>query len=328
MRFDALPLVADAPAARPRIERRAVRRAQGATTFYEVASRTIIDKVPPALGLGAAWAVSPYRGCAHSCLYCAGRRGHRYLGLDGERDFGTAIVVKTDAARRLRAETAKPGWRGETIAIGLTGDCYQEAEATYRLMPGIMAALRDTGNPFQIMTKSTLVLRDAELIAQAAEVCDARVMVSVGFVDDRLRRAVEPGAPSAQKRLELCAELNERGAACGVLMAPILPCLTDSEDQLRAVVRRVAETGAVSITPLVLQLPPGARDWYLRWLADEHPALLPRYTELYGTGPVAAQSYRDRVTARVTELARLYGIGARHRPWSPARAADRQMALL
>lgn len=328
MRFDALPLVADAPAALPRIERRAVRRQRGATTFYEVAARTVIDKVPPALGLDAAWAVSPYRGCAHACLYCSGRRGHRYLGLDGERDFGTSIVVKTDAARRLRAELGKPAWRGGTIAVGLTGDCYQQAEATYRLMPGIMAALRDTGTPFQIMTKSTLVLRDAELIAQAAQVCDARVMVSVGFVDDRLRRAVEPGAPSAQKRLELCAELNDRGAACGVLMAPILPCLTDSEDQLRAVVRRVAETGAVSITPMVLQLPPGARDWYLRWLADEHPALLPRYAELYGAGPVAAQAYRDRVTTRVAELARLYGIGAAHRPWAPVRDTDHQMALL
>ncbi|MFC6085629.1 radical SAM protein [Sphaerisporangium aureirubrum] len=328
MRFDALPLVADAPAERPRIERRAVRRTEGETTFYEVASRTVIDKVPPAIGLGVDWSVSPYRGCAHACLYCAGRRGHRYLGLDGERDFGSAIVVKTDAARRLRAELAKPRWRGETVAIGLTGDCYQDAERTYRLMPGIVAALRDSGNPFQVMTKSALVLRDADLIAQAAEVAEARVMVSIGFVDDRLRRAVEPGAPSAQKRLELCAELNERGAACGVLMAPILPCLTDSEDQLRAVVRRVAETGAVSITPLVLQLPSGSREWYLRWLAEQHPALLPRYTELYGGGAVAAQAYRDRVTARVTEFARLYGIGAKNRPWTPSRAATRQMALL
>ncbi|MBB5631409.1 radical SAM protein [Sphaerisporangium krabiense] len=328
MRFDALPLVEESPAARPRIERRAVRRAVGATTFYEVPARTVIERVPETAGLGVSWAVSPYRGCAHACLYCAARGGHRQLGLDGERDFGSAIVVKTDAARRLRAELAAPRWAGEPVGIGFNGDCYQEAEQTYQLMPGIVAALRDAGNPFRVMTKSALVLRDAELLAEAAQVAEVEVRVSIGFVDDRLRRAVEPAAPSAQKRLELCAELGERGVPCGVLMGPILPCLTDSEDQLRAVVRRVAEAGAVSLTPMVLQLPPGAREWYLRWLAEEHPRLLPRYEELYAGGPPAGEDYRRRVVAQVSELARLYGIGARRAPWSPRRLADRQLALL
>ncbi|WP_344950268.1 radical SAM protein [Sphaerisporangium flaviroseum] len=328
MRFDALPLVEDTPVARPRIERRAVRRASGDTTFYEVPARTIIDRVPEAVGLDISWAVSPYRGCAHACLYCAARRGHRYLGLDGERDFGSAIVVKTDAARRLRAELASPRWAGEPVGIGLSGDCYQEAEQTYRLMPGIVSALRDAGNPFRVMTKSALILRDAELLAEAAEVAEVEARVSIGFVDDRLRRAVEPGAPSAQKRLELCAELGERGVPSGVLMGPILPCLTDSEDQLRAVVRRVAEAGAVSLTPLVLQLPAGAREWYLRWLAEEHPRLVPRYEELYGAGPLAADDYRRRVVGRVNELARLYGIGARRAAWQARRTVDRQLALL
>ncbi|MEU8269458.1 radical SAM protein [Sphaerisporangium sp. NPDC049002] len=328
MRFDALPLVENTLAARPKIERRAVRRTSGDTTFYEVRARTIIDQVPAAIGLDLSFAVSPYRGCAHACLYCAARSSHRYLGLDGERDFGSAIVVKTDAARRLRAELASPRWAGEVVGIGLSGDCYQDAERVYRLMPGIVAALRDAGNPFRVMTKSTLILRDAELLAEAAEVAEVEARVSVGFVDDRLRRAVEPGAPSAQKRLELVAELGERGVPCGVLMGPVLPCLTDSEDQLRAVVRRVAEAGAVSLTPMVLQLPAGAREWYMRWLAEEHPRLVPRYQELYGREPRAAEDYRRRVAGRVAGLARLYGIGARREPWRPRRSADRQLALL
>ncbi|MCW2876843.1 MAG: Radical domain protein [Sphaerisporangium sp.] len=328
MRFDALPLVEDTPETRPRIERRAVRRVSGDTTFYEVPARTIIDPVPEAAGLGVSWAVSPYRGCAHACLYCGARRAHRYLGLDGERDFGSAIVVKTDAAKRLRAELASPRWAGEPVGIGLSGDCYQDAEKVYRLMPGIVAALRDAGNPFRVMTKSALILRDAELLAQAAEVAEVEARVSIGFVDDRLRRAVEPGAPSAQKRLELCAELGERGVPCGVLMGPILPCLTDSEDQLRAVVRRVAEAGAVSLTPMVLQLPSGSREWYMRWLAEEHPRLVPRYEELYGQGSLAADDYRLRVVGRVAELARVYGIGTRRAAWQARRSADRQLALL
>lgn len=328
MRFDALPLVEDTAETRPRMARRAVRRTFGDTTFYEVPSRTIIDRVPESIGLGVSWAVSPYRGCAHACLYCAARRGHRYLGLDGERDFASAIAVKTDAARRLRAELASPQWRGEPVGIGLGGDCYQQAEAVYRLMPGIVAALRDAGNPFRVMTKSALILRDAGLLAEAAEVAEVEARVSIGFVDDRLRRAVEPGAPSAQKRLELVAGLVERGVPCGVLMGPILPCLTDSDDQLRAVVRRVAEAGAVSLTPMVLQLPAGAHEGYLRWLAEEHPRLVPRYDELYRSGTVADNDYRRRVVAQVTELARLYGIGARRAPWRPVRSADRQLALL
>jgi DNA repair photolyase len=328
MRFDALPLVEDTPETRPRIERRAVRRVSGDTTFYEVPARTIIDPVPEAAGLGVSWAVSPYRGCAHACLYCGARRAHRYLGLDGERDFGSAIVVKTDAAKRLRAELASPRWAGEPVGIGLSGDCYQDAEKVYRLMPGIVAALRDAGNPFRVMTKSALILRDAELLAQAAEVAEVEARVSIGFVDDRLRRAVEPGAPSAQKRLELCAELGERGVPCGVLMGPILPCLTDSEDQLRAVVRRVAEAGAVSLTPMVLQLPSGSREWYMRWLAEEHPRLVPRYEELYGQRSLAADDYRLRVVGRVAELARVYGIGTRRAAWQARRSADRQLALL
>ncbi|WP_214410206.1 radical SAM protein [Sphaerisporangium fuscum] len=328
MRFDALPLVDDAPTARPRIERRAVRRVLGDTTFYEVAAHTAIERVPQAAGLGISWAVSPYRGCAHSCLYCGARRGHRSLGLDGERDFASSIVVKTDVARRLRAELASPRWDAEPVGIGLSGDCYQDAERVYRLMPGVIAALRDAGNPFRVMTKSALILRDAEPLAEAAQVAQVEARVSIGFVDDRLRRAVEPGAPSAQKRLELCAELGERGVPCGVLMAPILPCLTDSEDQLRAVVRRVAEAGVVSLTPMVLQLPPGSREWYMRWLAEEHPRLVPRYQELYGDGPLASDDYRRRVVGRVGELARLYGIGTRRDPWRPSRSADHQLALL
>ncbi|GII77988.1 radical SAM protein [Sphaerisporangium rufum] len=328
MRFDALPLAGPAPPPLPRVARRAVRRVDGATTFYEVPARTVIEPVRDLAELGLRHGVSPYRGCGHSCLYCSARPGHRALGLDGARDFGTSIVVKTDAARRLRAELAAPRWRGEMVGIGLSGDCYQQAEQTYRLMPGIVAALRDAGNPFQVLTKSPLVLRDAELLAEAAEVAEVQVRVSVGFVDDRLRRAVEPGAPPAQKRLELCAELGERGVACAVVMAPVLPCLTDSADQLRAVVRRVAETGAVAVTPVVLALPPGTREWYLGWLAAEHPGLVGRYEELYGQGPLAAESYRARVVAQVAELARLYGIGARRRAWRARRSADHQLSLM
>jgi DNA repair photolyase len=327
MRWDT-PSLVDVFPSRPRIERHAVRRSLGATTFYEVQARSIVETVPQGTGLPYRWGVSPYRGCASACLYCPGRRGHRRMGLDDGPGYGTAIVARTNAARRLRAELARPSWAGEPVAVGVGGDCYQRAEEVYRLMPQVVAALRDAGNPFTVLTKSPLVLRDAELLAEAGQYADARAMVSVGFVDDRLRRMVEPGAVSPQKRLEVCAALNEARVPCGVLLAPVLPCLTDSSDQLRAAVRRAAEAGAVEVTPVVLALPPGAREWYLQWLSAEHPGLLPRYAELYRSGPLASAAYRERITAEVAEFAALYGVGRSARRWRRRRSPARQLALL
>ncbi|GIH78128.1 radical SAM protein [Planobispora longispora] len=311
-------LLPEVPDARPRIERTAVTRVHGALTCYEVRARTALEAVP------GGWAVSPYRGCAHACRYCTARRGHRYLGLDSGSDFDSRIVVRTDIVRRLRAELGRK-WDGGPVAVGLTGDCYQHAEEIYRLMPPLVTALGEAGAAFTVHTKSPLVLRDAELLAATG---GASVMVSVAFVDDQVRRMVEPGAPSAQKRLELVAALAERGVACGVAMAPILPLLTDSPDQLTATVRRIAGAGATGLLPRVLRLPPGAREWYMSWLAERHPGLVTRYGELYGKGPDADPGYVTRVTEQVRALAARYGLHCGPPSAAPATAASRQLSLL
>ncbi|MEV7013971.1 radical SAM protein [Streptosporangium sp. NPDC051022] len=320
MRWEAPALLAEPAETRPRIERAAVVRVHGALTCYEVQARTALERTP------GGWAVSPYRGCAQACRYCSVRRGHRYLGLDSGADFDSRIVVRANIVRRLRADLASR-WDGEHVDVGLTGDCYQSAEEVYRLMPGVVAALREAGAPFTVHTKSTLILRDAELLAAAP---GAGVVVSVAFVDDRIRRTVEPGAPGAQKRLELVAELNERGVPCGVAMAPILPLLTDSPDQLAATVRRAAAAGAVSLSPQVLRLPPGARQWYMAWVREHHPALVTRYDELYGAGPEADPGYVRRVTGQALQLAARYGMSPT-RPEQPlplALPAPPQLTLL
>lgn len=314
-------------AARP-IERRAVARVVGGVTCLEVPARAAIDRVPESAGLPYRWAASPYRGCEAGCRHCAARRGHRYLGLDPDADFATRIVVKTDLADRLRRELGAPRWAGDPVAIGLGGDCYQPVEETYRLMPAVIRALADAGNPFTVLTRSPLVLRDLDLLREAAKVTRVGAAVSVGFVDDRVRRAVEPGAATPQRRLEICAALNGAGIPCGVLMAPILPLITDSTDHLQATVRRAAEAGAVSVTPLVLRLSAGVRQWYLAWLEREHPGLVPRYQALYGRGQVADAGYRDRVTEQVRALAEMYGIGGSARRWRRRRSPARQLALV
>jgi DNA repair photolyase len=256
------------------------------------------------------------------------RRGHRYLGLDAGEDFASRIVVKTNLADRLRRELASPRWHGDPIALGLTGDCYQPAEETYRLMPRVVRVLAEAGNPFTVLTKSPLILRDLDVLREAAKMTQVSAAVSVGFVDDRIRRTVEPGAATPQRRLEVCATLNDAGIPCGVLMAPILPLITDSADHLLSTVRRAAEAGAVSVTPVVLRLPSGAREWYMGWLEREHPGLVPRYQALYGKGPTADADYRRRIADQVRSLTEAYGIGQSARRWRRRRSPARQLALV
>jgi DNA repair photolyase len=278
-------------------------------TFHEVHAKTIISKVPEASRVPFRWTVNPYRGCSHACRYCFARNTHTYLDLDAGHDFDTQIVVKVNAPDLLRRELAAPRWQGEHIAMGTNVDCYQRAEGRYRLMPGIIAALTEAANPFSILTKGTLVLRDAELLAQAAEVTDVGLNVSVGFIDKSLSRLIESGAPAPERRLAACAALNERGLRCGVLMGPVIPFLSDSPGQLDRTVREIAATGATHVSPIVLHLRPGAREWFLSWLHEQHPELAAAYRDLYGGRAYAPASYQRKIADQVAELARKYGVG-------------------
>src|SRR3954465_12564737 len=250
-------------------------------TFLEVRARSIINKVPEASRVPFHWTINPYRGCSHACTYCFARKTHTYLDLDAGHDFDSNIVVKVNAEELLRKELARPKWAGEHIAMGTNVDCYQRAEGRYELMRGILSALRDHANPFSILTKGALILRDLDLLQDAADRTDVSTNVSVGFVDRDVWRSVEAGTPSPQRRLEVCHALNDGGIPCGVLMAPILPYLTDSPAQLEPPVKATAAAGATHISPIVVPLRPGAREWFFEWLAANHPQLVPRYEEIY-----------------------------------------------
>src|SRR5580693_2119351 len=240
---------------------------------------------------------------------CFARNTHTYLDLDAGADFDTKVVVKVNAPALVRKKMASAGWQGEHIAMGTNVDCYQRAEGRYRLMPGIIGALKDAANPFSILTKGTLILRDIDLLAEAAEVTDVGLNVSAGFVDKDLWRSVEPGTPAPARRLEACAALNDRGLRCGVLMGPVIPFLSDSPAQLDAAVGQIAAAGATHVMPIVLHLRPGTREWYFRWLGAHHPGLVGRYLELYGRGAYAPKSYQARIAGQVRELADKHGVG-------------------
>ncbi len=304
-------------------------------TFFEVRARSIVNRVPEASRMPFRWTINPYRGCSHACVYCFARKTHTYLDLDAGLDFDSKIVVKVNAAECLRRELAARTWSGEHIAMGTNVDPYQRAEGRYRLMPGILEALRDAANPFSILTKGSLILRDLPLLAECAAVTDVGANVSVGSVGRDLWRSVEPGTPSPQKRLDVCRRLNESGVSCGVLMAPIIPFLSDQPEQLARTMRAIADAGAVHVSPIVLHLRPGAREWFMAWLAAHHPDLVPRYERLYRGGSYAPKPYQEQISAKVHELARHFGVGrtgprsARRVGVTPRpRAEPQQLAMI
>jgi DNA repair photolyase len=277
-------------------------------TYYEILAKSIINKVPGGSLVPFQWTINPYRGCSHACTYCFARNTHTYLDLDSGRDFDTRIVVKVNAPDLLRRELAASRWRGEHIAMGTNVDCYQRAEGRYRLMPPIIETLRDHANPFSILTKGTLILRDLELLRQAADVTTVGLAVSIGFLDEKLWRSVEPGTPSPRRRLDVVRALTDAGFAVGVLMAPVLPALTDTSEEIEGTVAAIASAGGASVTPIPLHLRPGAREWYLGWLRRSRPDLIRRYQELYERGAYAPGPYQREVTARVRTAARRHGL--------------------
>jgi DNA repair photolyase len=307
----------------------------GTTDSYaiEIHAKSIINRVPGAAQVPFRWTINPYRGCGHACRYCFARKTHTYLDLDSGHDFNSKIIVKLNAGALLRQELSAAHWQGEPIAMGTNTDPYQRAEGRYRLMRDILAALRDHANPFSILTKGTLILRDLDLIAEAAAVTRVSVAVSVGSVDERLWRTVEPGAPSPLRRLDVVRRFADAGIGCSVLMAPILPGLSDGAEQIDETVAAIVESGATNVTPLILHLRPGAREWYHAWLRSEHPDLLPLYEQLYRAGSYAPKAYQDRIVDQVRQAQQRHGLPVADRtfrevqqPAEPAR--ERQLSLL
>lgn len=277
----------------------------------EIHAKSLINRVSGGSQVPFSWTLNPYRGCGHACRYCFARKTHSYLDLDTGHDFDSKIVVKVNAGELLRRELSGPRWHGAPIAMGTNTDPYQRAEGRYRLMREIISALRDHANPFSILTKGTLILRDADLITEAARYADVSVAVSIGSVDEELWRQVEPGTPSPLRRLDVVRRFASTRVGCSVLMAPILPGLSDMPEQIEETVRALAQAGASSVTPLLLHLRPGAREWYRAWLQQEHPRLVPLYARLYQEGSYLPKSYQDEVLALVHEAKCRHGVQQR-----------------
>ena len=277
-------------------------------SFHEVRAKSALNHVPGESAMPFPWTINPYRGCSHSCVYCFARKTHEWLEMDAGRDFDTQVVVKANLVDVLRKELARPSWNREHVALGTNTDPYQRAEGRYRLMPGVIQALTDSGTPFSILTKGTLLRRDLALLAAAARDVPVGLGVSMAIWDDDLHHALEPGVPTPRARLDLVRALTDAGLPCGVFMAPVLPGLTDGLEQLDAAIGAVAAAGATGVTVIPLHLRPGAREWFMAWLAREHPELVARYQQLYARRAYVPADYRTRLAQRVAPLLAKHGL--------------------
>ncbi|MFP5316412.1 MAG: Rv2578c family radical SAM protein [Actinomycetes bacterium] len=279
-------------------------------TFHEVLSKSALNRVPKSSGMPFSWTVNPYRGCSHACVYCFARKTHSYLNLDTGLDFDTQVVVKTNVGEVLRREVGRASWNREHVAMGTNTDPYQRAEGRYRLMPAIIRALADSGTPFSILTKGTLLSRDIPLLKQAGTQVSVGMGISLAVLDPTLAHAVEPGTPTPRARLELITRLRNAGLPCGVMAMPILPWLTDSDEALDALFGALAAAGATGVSVGALHLRPGAREWYMGWLAKTHPGLVAGYQRLYRGGTYASGEYRAWLSERVQVHRRRHGLSA------------------
>ena len=233
---------------------------------------------------------------------CFARSTHKYMDMNAGRDFETKIVVKVNAPQLLRKELRAKRWKGEHIAMGTATDPYQRAEGRYKIMPEIIKTLTEYRNPFSILTKGTLILRDLDLLLEAANVTEVSTAFSIGTLDEGAWRSSEPGTPHPRKRMEAVRKLNDAGIPCGVMVAPVLPGISDRRDQLEAVVTAAVEARATHITPILLHLRPKVKEVYMEWLQETYPHLVTDYEAMYGRRSYASDGQKKALAGQVKEL--------------------------
>ncbi|MEV4686925.1 Rv2578c family radical SAM protein [Microbacterium sp. LWH3-1.2] len=243
---------------------------------------------------------------------CFARGTHEYLELDAGRDFDTQVVVKVNVADVLEKELRRGSWQNEPVMLGTNTDPYQRAEGRYKLMPGIVSALTESGTPFSILTKGTLMRRDLPLLKEAATQVPVTLAMSIAVFDDELQHLIEPGTPNATARLETVRAATEAGFRVTVFLMPIIPHLTDSIAAIDHSLSRIKAAGAVRVVYGALHLRPGAKQWFLEWLAERHPELVSSYRGLYpGATAYAPKAYRSWLAKRVRPLLRVHGLDGR-----------------
>ena len=259
-------------------------------------------------GMPFAWSLNPYMGCVHRCTFCYVRAFELRADRPAGDAYGRSIRVKVNVAEVLRAELARRTWKRESISIGAATDPYQPAEGRYRLTRACLEALRDASNPFHVITRSPMIVRDVDVLAEASVRAKVGVNLSIPTLDEDVWRKTEPSTAHPRQRLRALKTLVDAGVKASVGMAPILPGISDRPEQLAEVVRAAREAGACGVWANLLFLKPGTREHFLQHLAEDWPEELERYERLYRRRAYLGKEQTNPTRERVSELAKKYGI--------------------
>ena len=276
----------------------------------ETPAKTVINSVA---GMPFRWSINPYRGCYHGCVFCYARRTHKFLEDDGVTRWGSRVYVKVNAPAVLRTELSKRSWKHETVAVGTVTDPYQPLEGRYRLTRGILEALRDYDTPASVITRSPLIVRDVDVLKQLASGAGVTVAVSIATMDSSLARDLEPTVAPPEKRLLAVRTLAEAGIRVNVALAPVLPNITDTPENIEAVVRAAKAAGAWSVWHNTLHLHEVTRESFFGYLRNKHPELIAQYASAY-RGKYAPREVHETIDARVA-------LAMRSAPQAPLRPA-------
>ena len=259
------------------------------------------------------WSLNPYMGCAHRCTFCYVRAFELRADRPADDRYGASIRVKTNVAEVLRRELARASWARDGVAIGTATDPYQPAEGRYRLTRACLEVLADAANPFALITRGPMIMRDLDVLVEAARRADVSVTFSIPTIDVDVWRRTEPGTAPPHQRLRALTQLVDAGIKTGVGMAPILPGLSDKPEMLADVVRAARAAGATGVWANVLYLKPGTKEHFLAALERDWPELLPEYERLYGRRAYLPAEKTKPVREKVRELARAHGVRDRRR---------------
>lgn len=278
--------------------------------YREEPCRSALNRVR---GMPFAWSLNPYMGCAHRCTFCYVRAFEARADRPFDDRYGSSIRVKTNVAEVLRRELARPSWQREPVAVGAATDPYQPAEGRYRLTRACIEAFAEAASPFSLITRGPLIVRDVDVLAEAARRAEVSVTFSVPTLDPEIWRRTEPGTAPPRQRLRALRTLVDAGIKASVGMAPLLPGLSDRPELLADVVRAAREAGATGIWANLLYLRHGTREHFLAALERDWPELLPEYERLYRRGAYLPQEETAPVRERVRKLAREHGVRDRRR---------------
>ena len=268
----------------------------------EITCKSLLNRIDVP-GFPFRWTLNPYRGCRHACRYCYARPTHEFWGMNAGKEFDQRVFAKVNAPQVLRSELRKPRWGGEPVAIGTASDPYEPAEAQYRLTRQIIEVLAEFRNPASITTKGVLARRDVDVLADLYHAADVQVIFSVGSVDEKVWKLTEPGTPNPLARLEAMQYLVECGIPAGVMMAPLLPGISDSTEAINETVQAAARHHAQFLSANLLFLKPGSREWFMPLLKEAYPHLTPGYQQLF-RNTYAGKDYTESVLATVDEARR------------------------